>query len=117
MGHAKKRIDAGDRAAFNRFYGDLLYTEGRYEEALEAYLKADRGDDTDARARHGVYEECLERLGGAWKSAKGSESDAARRLIRRSENGRLTLGAPYAERLQTQIPATKSWSDANVSSS
>ena len=62
------------------------------------------------------HEECLERLGAAWKSTKGSESDAARRLIRRSENGRLTLGAPYAERLQTQVPTTKSWSEANVSS-
>ena len=37
--------------------------------------------------------------------------------IRRSENGRLTLGAPYAERLQTQIPTTKSRNDANTSSS
>ena len=52
-----------------------------------------------------------------WKSTKGSESDAARRLIRRSENGRLTLSAPYAERLQTQVPTTKSWSEANASSS
>ena len=51
---SKKRIDAGDRAAFNRFYGDLLYTEGRYEEALVTYLKADRGDHTDARVWHGV---------------------------------------------------------------
>ena len=50
-------------------------------------------------------------------STKGSESDAARRLIRRSENGRLTLAAPYAERLQTQVPTTKSWSEANASSS
>ena len=63
------------------------------------------------------HEECLERLGVAWKSAKGSESDAARRLIRRSQNGRLTLAAPYAERLQTQIPTTKSRNDANASSS
>jgi len=63
------------------------------------------------------HEECLERLGVAWKSTKGSESDAARRLIRRSENGRLTLAAPYAERLQTQIPTTKSRNDANASSS
>ena len=63
------------------------------------------------------HEECLERLSVAWKSAKGSEADAARRLIRRSENGRLTLGAPYAERLQTQIPTTKSRNDANASSS
>ena len=186
---SKKRIDPGDRAAFNRFYGDLLYTEGRYEEALQAYLKADRGSQTDARAWHGLgrshvklrknreatalfqksvnafirqgqyygdvtwlldyaevlvmpraanqgrnlaeglqttkralshsrcHEECLERLRAAWKSAKGSESDAARRLIRRSENGRLTLAAPYAERLQTQIPTTKSRNDANASSS
>ena len=51
---SKKRIDAGDSAAFNRFYGDLLYTEGRYDEALASYLKADRGDQTDARAWHGV---------------------------------------------------------------
>ena len=63
------------------------------------------------------HEECLERLGVAWKSAKGSEADAARRLIRRSENGRLTLGAPYAERLQTQVPTTKGWSEANATSS
>ena len=62
------------------------------------------------------HEECLARLSVAWKSTKGSESDAARRLIRRSENGRLTLAAPYAERLQTQVPTTKSWSEANVSS-
>jgi tetratricopeptide (TPR) repeat protein len=186
---SKKRIDPADSAAFNRFYGDLLYTEGRYEEALAAYLKADRGSQTDARAWHGLgrshvklrknreataifqksvnafirqgqyygdvtwlldyaevlvmpraanqgrnlaeglqttkralshsrcHEECLERLGVAWKSAKGSEADAARRLIRRSENGRLTLAAPYAERLQTQIPTTKSRSEANASSS
>ena len=26
---SKKRINSEDRAAFNRFYGDLLYTEGR----------------------------------------------------------------------------------------
>ena len=32
--------------------------------------------------------------------ADRKSADAARRLIRRSENGRLTLGAPYAERLQ-----------------
>ena len=63
------------------------------------------------------HEECLERLSVAWKTTKGSESDAARRLIRRSENGRLTLGAPYAERLQTQIPTTKSRNDANASTS
>ena len=166
-----------------------MYTEGRYDEALAAYLKADRGSQTDARAWHGLgrshvklrknreatalfqksvnafirqgqyygdvtwlldyaevlvmpraanqgrnlaeglqttkralshsrcHEECLERLGLAWKSAKGSEADAARRLIRRSENGRLTLAAPYAERLQTQIPTTKSRNDANASSS
>ena len=61
--------------------------------------------------------ECLERLSVAWKSTKGSESDAARRLIRRSENGRLTLAAPYAERLQTQVPTTTGWSEANASSS
>ena len=47
---SKKRIAAGDRAAFNRFYGDLLYTEGRYEDALAAYQKA----DDDARAWHGA---------------------------------------------------------------
>ena len=63
------------------------------------------------------HEECLERLSVAWRTTKGSESDAARRLIRRSENGRLTLGAPYAERLQTQVPTTKGWSEANASSS
>ena len=51
---SKKRIADGDKAAFNRFYGDLLYTEGRYEEALVTYLKADRGDHTDARVWHGV---------------------------------------------------------------
>ena len=51
---SKKRIDPADSAAFNRFYGDLLYTEGRYDEALEAYRNADRGDHTDARAWHGV---------------------------------------------------------------
>ena len=38
---SKKRIDPADSAAFNRFYGDLLYTEGRYDEALQTYLKAD----------------------------------------------------------------------------
>ena len=73
---------------------------------------------TNWRVSHSrCHEECLERLGVAWKSTKGSESDAARRLIRRSENGRLTLAAPYAERLQTQIPTTKSRNDANGSSS
>ena len=51
---SKKRINSEDRAAFNRFYGDLLYTEGRYDEALDKYLKADLGKDTDARAWHGV---------------------------------------------------------------
>ena len=51
---SKKRIDPNDSAAFNRFYGDLLYTEGRYDEALQTYLKADLGKDTDARAWHGV---------------------------------------------------------------
>ena len=51
---SKKRIDPADSAAFNRFYADLLYTEGRYEEALAAYSKADLGKDTDARVWHGV---------------------------------------------------------------
>ena len=51
---SKKRIDPNDSAAFNRFYGDLLYTEGRYDEALQRYLKADLGKDTDARVWHGV---------------------------------------------------------------
>jgi len=34
-----------------------------------------------------------------------------------SDVGRLTLAAPYAERLQTQIPTTKSRNDANATSS
>ena len=75
-----------------------------------------RSPQLGAMSHSRCHEECLERLGAAWKSTKGSESDAARRLIRRSENGRLTLGAPYAERLQTQVPTTKSWGE-NASSS
>ena len=88
-------------------------------DARRLQITAPQRNQTTKRAlsHSRCHEECLERLGVAWKTTKGSESDAARRLIRRSENGRLTLGAPYAERLQTQIPTTKSRNDANTSSS
>ena len=107
-----------------QYYGDVTWLLD-YAEVLVMPRAANQGRNlaeglqTTKRAlsHSRCHEDCLERLGAAWKSTKGSESDAARRLIRRSENGRLTLAAPYAERLQTQIPTTKSRSEANASSS
>ena len=107
-----------------QYYGDVTWLLD-YAEVLVMPRAANQGRNlaeglqTTKRAlsHSRCHEECLERLGVAWKTTKGSESDAARRLIRRSENGRLTLAAPYAERLQTQIPTTKSRSGANASSS
>ena len=46
----KKRLYGPDRAAFNRFYGDLLFTEKKYTDSLQAYLNADAGADTDRKA-------------------------------------------------------------------
>ena len=107
-----------------QYYGDVTWLLD-YAEVLVMPRAANQGRNlaeglqTTKRAlsHSRCHEECLERLRVAWKSAKGSEADAARRLIRRSENGRLTLAAPYAERLQTQIPTTKSRSEANATSS
>ena len=107
-----------------QYYGDVTWLLD-YAEVLVMPRAANQGRNlaeglqTTKRAlsHSRCHEECLERLSVAWKTTKGSESDAARRLIRRSENGRLTLAAPYAERLQTQIPTTKSRSEANASSS
>ena len=107
-----------------QYYGDVTWLLD-YAEVLVMPRAANQGRNlaeglqTTKRAlsHSRCHEECLARLSVAWKSTKGSESDAARRLIRRSENGRLTLAAPYAERLQTQVPTTKSWSEANASSS
>ena len=106
-----------------QYYGDVTWLLD-YAEVLVMPRAANQGRNlaeglqTTKRAlsHSRCHEECLARLSVAWKSTKGSESDAARRLIRRSENGRLTLGAPYAERLQTQVPTTKSWGE-NASSS
>ena len=107
-----------------QYYGDVTWLLD-YAEVLVMPRAANQGRNlaeglqTTKRAlsHSRCHEECLERLSVAWKTTKGSESDAARRLIRRSENGRLTLAAPYAERLQTQIPTTKSRSEANATSS
>ena len=107
-----------------QYYGDVTWLLD-YAEVLVMPRAANQGRNlaeglqTTKRAlsHSRCHEECLERLSVAWKTTKGSESDAARRLIRRSENGRLTLAAPYAERLQTQVPTTTGWSAANASSS
>ena len=107
-----------------QYYGDVTWLLD-YAEVLVMPRAANQGRNlaeglqTTKRAlsHSRCHEECLERLSVAWKTTKGSESDAARRLIRRSENGRLTLAAPYAERLQTQVPTTTGWAEANASSS
>lgn len=86
-GAQEAAVRPGPGAVFNRFYGDLLFTEQKYKDSLQAYLNADAGADTDARAWHGA----------GWAYSKLGRRREATKLYRKSVHAAMRGNAYYGD--------------------